>query len=135
MGIEWRESLSVGVDEIDNQHKELLARFDRLLKACETGRGISELKGLLVFLHEYASKHFKDEEAMQKLRNYPGYDSHKKQHEHFITKIKALQSEVDQEGLALHHVMETNNLLLKWLINHISTVDVELGRFLKALKA
>jgi len=33
MGIEWRESLSIGVEEIDNQHKQLLPHFDRLLKA------------------------------------------------------------------------------------------------------
>jgi hemerythrin len=131
MGIEWRDSLSIGVSEIDNQHKELLARFDKLLKACETGKGLSELKELLAFLNEYVIKHFNDEEALQKLRRYHGYESHKKEHEYFVARIKTLQEEVDREGVALHHVMETNNLLLKWLINHISTVDVELGKFLK----
>jgi hemerythrin len=131
MGIEWRESLAIGVAEIDNQHKELLARFDNLLKACETGKGMIELKQVLLFLNEYIIKHFSDEEAMQKLRNYPGYESHKKEHDHFVERIKALQGEVDREGIAIHHVMETNNLLLKWLIHHISTVDVELGKFLK----
>lgn len=133
MGIEWREALAVGVTEIDNQHKELLVRFDKLLKACETGKGMSELKELLVFLNEYVIKHFKDEEALQKLRSYPGYESHKNEHDHFVARIKALQEEIDREGVALHHVMETNNLLLKWLINHISTVDVELGKFIKTL--
>lgn len=131
MGIEWRDSLSVGVTDIDNQHKELLLRFDRLLKACESGQGRSELEKLLAFLNEYVVKHFNDEEALQKLRNYPGYDSHKKEHEYFVARIREVCREVEQEGVALHHVMETNNLLLKWLINHISTVDVELGRFLK----
>jgi hemerythrin len=38
MGIEWRESLSIGVEEIDNQHKKLLSHFAQLLKACENGR-------------------------------------------------------------------------------------------------
>jgi len=35
MGIDWRESLSIGVAEIDHQHKQLLSHFDQLLKACE----------------------------------------------------------------------------------------------------
>ena len=39
MGIAWRESLAIGVPEIDRQHKELLSRFDSLLKACEAGKG------------------------------------------------------------------------------------------------
>ncbi|MBL0224240.1 MAG: hemerythrin family protein [Geobacteraceae bacterium] len=131
MGIEWRESLSIGVDEIDNQHKQLLSHFDRLLKACETGRGIDELRNLLGFLDGYVLHHFSDEEGIQRQHGYPGYEAHKKEHDAFITRLKALRQEIGRDGVALHHVVETNNLLLKWLIHHISTVDVQLGRFLK----
>lgn len=133
MGIEWRDSLSIGVEEIDNQHKQLLAHFDKLLKACESGKGLEELKILLGFLDGYVIKHFKDEESIQRLRNYPGYDAHKKEHETFVERLKTLKQEISTEGIALHHLMETNNLLLKWLLHHISTVDVQLGKFLKTL--
>lgn len=135
MGIEWRDSLSVGVDEIDNQHKQLLIHFDQLLKACETGKGLEELKSLLGFLDDYVVKHFKDEESIQRLRNYPGYADHKKEHESFIAQLAKLKQETSNEGFALHHVMEANNMMLKWLIHHISTVDVQLGKFIKALNA
>jgi len=131
MGIEWRESLSIGVAEIDNQHKELLSHFDRLLRACETGRGVDELKTLLGFLDGYVIKHFSDEEAIQRRHLYPGYSAHKLEHESFVARLNILKGEVGREGVALHHVIETNNLLLKWLIHHISTVDVQLGRFLQ----
>jgi hemerythrin len=133
MGIAWRDSLSIGVEDIDNQHKQLLSHFDQLLKACEAGKGLEELKRLLNFLDEYVVKHFKDEESIQRLRNYPGYEAHKKEHESFIARLKTLKQEISIEGVALHHLMETNNLLLKWLINHISTVDVQLGTYLKTL--
>lgn len=133
MGIEWRDSLSIGVEEIDNQHKQLLSHFDKLLKACESGKGLGELKSLLGFLDGYVIKHFKDEESIQRLRNYPGYDAHKKEHETFVERLKTLKQEISTEGIALHHLMETNNLLLKWLLHHISTVDVQLGKFLKTL--
>lgn len=133
MGIEWRDTLSIGVDEIDNQHKQLLLHFDQLLKACEMGKGREELNKLLDFLDEYVIKHFKDEESIQRLRNYPGFESHKKEHQSFVARLKVLKQEISSEGIALHHVMETNNLLLKWLIHHISTVDVQLGRFLKTV--
>lgn len=131
MGIEWRESLAIGVAEIDEQHRQLLHRFDRLLRACEAGQGIDELRPLIGFLDDYVIKHFGDEERIQQLHRYPGYSAHKLEHDSFVTRLHNLKDEVDQEGAALHHVVETNNLLLKWLINHISTVDVQLGRFLK----
>lgn len=132
MGIQWRESLAIGVPAIDNQHKELLLRFDRLLDACKEGKGINELKGLQAFLEEYVHTHFNDEEALQRLHRYPGYESHRAEHLYFIEQINKLKSETENQGVSTHHVVETNNLLLKWLLNHISKVDMELGVFLKS---
>jgi hemerythrin len=131
MGIEWRDSLAIGVEAIDSQHKQLLSHFDRFLKACETGKGIEELQGLLGFLDGYVIQHFSDEEAIQRQHAYPGYEAHKREHDGFVARLKALKQEIGSQGTALHHVVETNNLLLKWLLNHISTVDVQLGKFLK----
>lgn len=130
MGIEWRDSLSIGVVAIDNQHKELLLRFDRLLNACQDGKGIDELRGLMLFLEEYTHTHFNDEEALQKLHKYPEYEAHRKEHLYFIDQLKKLKQETGQKGISIHHVVETNNMLLKWLLNHISKVDKKLGKFL-----
>lgn len=131
MGIQWRESLAIGVEAIDNQHKELLLRFDRLLEACHAGNGIDELKRLLGFLDEYVRTHFNDEEALQKLHRYPNYEAHKVEHNYFIEQLNNLKLEVQSEGVTTHHVVETNHMLLKWLLNHISKVDLALGTFLK----
>jgi len=130
VGIQWRESLAIGIEEIDAQHKELLERFDTLLTACEEGKGIKELKNLLGFLNQYVVTHFSEEEALQRKSGFPGYEAHRKEHESFVARIRKLQAETDQEGVAVYHVIETNNLLFKWLINHISKLDKELGRFL-----
>jgi len=132
MGIQWRDSLSVGVELIDKQHKELLLRFDRLLTACEEGKGTAELKKLLAFLEEYVVTHFRDEEALQQLRRYPEYEEHRAQHVGFEARIKELREETDKDGISTHHVLETNNMLLKWLLNHISKVDTKLGAFINS---
>lgn len=132
MGIAWRDSLSIGIEKIDNQHKELLVRFDKLLNACQEGKGIAELKTLQQFLEEYVHTHFGDEEALQKLHHYPDYEIHKKEHVYFIEQLKKLKEETDKEGISTHHVVETNNMLLKWLLNHISKVDTKLGAFIKS---
>lgn len=134
MAIQWRESLSIGVEAIDDQHKELLQQFDSLLSACKEGKAIGELVGLLDFLSGYARTHFNDEEAIQRRHRYPEYEDHKKDHEAFIVRIKALQKEISEDRVAVHHVMETNSMLLKWLTTHISVVDKRLGNFLQTVK-
>lgn len=131
MGIQWRDSLAIGVEAIDNQHKELLVRFDRLLEACQAGHGIDELKKLQGFLDEYVRTHFNDEEALQKLYRYPDYESHRAEHQYFIEQLNKLKLETQSKGVSTHHVVETNNMLLKWLLNHISKVDLALGTFIK----
>lgn len=135
MGIQWRDSLSIGIEEIDNQHKELLTRFDRLLVACQTGEGIEELKRVLTFLDDYVQSHFNDEEELQRRHRYPAYEAHRSEHLYFIGQLNKLKSETQKLGVATHHVVETNNMLLKWLLNHISKVDMALGEFLKASAA
>jgi hemerythrin len=130
MGVEWTESLSIGIAEIDSQHKELLSHFDQFLNACRSGKGTEELRVLLGFLDGYVIRHFSDEEGIQRKHLYPGYAPHKLEHESFVARLKDLKEEVSREGVALHHVIETNHMLLKWLIHHISTVDVLLGKFL-----
>ena len=131
MGIAWRESLAIGVPEIDCQHKELISRFDSLLKACEAGKGMEELQKLLGFLDDYVATHFSDEEGIQRNHHYPGYAAHKSEHDGFIARLKTLKDEIKADGVAVHHVTETNNMLLKWLINHIAKVDGELGAYLR----
>jgi hemerythrin len=132
MSIEWRDSLSVGVEAIDSQHKELLHRFDRLLNACQEGQGIHELHKMQMFLDEYVHTHFNDEEALQRQKQYPGFDAHHAEHLYFIEQLNKLTLDIQKEGASTHHVIETNHFLLKWLLNHISKVDKELGVYLKS---
>lgn len=132
MGIQWRDSLATGITAIDNQHRELLLRFDKLLEACQAGHGIVELEKLVTFLEEYVLTHFNDEEALQRLHRYPGYEAHRAEHLYFIDQLNRLKQETHEHGISTHHVVETNNMLLKWLLNHIARVDKQLGLFISA---
>jgi hemerythrin len=131
MGIEWRDSLAIGIEAIDNQHKELLARFDRLLSACQSGQGIEEVKKLLNFLDEYVRTHFRDEEALQVQHRFPGLDAHRREHLYFIEQLNRLKTDIKKEGVSTHHVIEANNMLLQWLMNHIAKSDTAIGAHIK----
>ena len=131
MAIEWNNNLTTGVEEIDTQHKELFSRFDRLLTACNEGKGKDEVMRLLLFLDDYIKSHFAAEEALQIGSNYPGYADHKEQHISFIKDVDRLESQFRTEGATLPLVIQTNQTLVAWLIRHISRVDMEFAEFLK----
>lgn len=129
MGISWREDLAIGVEQIDNQHKELMARFDLLLTACREGKGGDELRHLVTFLNDYVISHFRDEEALQRKIGFPQYESHRHEHEEFILRLRNLKQRIDSDGeILVDHVLDTNKLLLDWLIKHISVKDRAIGR-------
>lgn len=133
MGITWREDLSVGVAQIDDQHKELLTRFDQLLVSCKQGKGRDEVMHLMDFLDEYVISHFGDEEDLQKKSDFPDYVAHRREHEAFIGRIAELKKRMRADGgIQIDIVLDTNKLLLDWLIQHISVRDRELGRHLKS---
>ena len=132
MSISWREELAIGNQRIDDQHRELLERFDTLLSACRRGEGRQELGRLLDFLDEYVVKHFGDEEQLQRESGYPDFQSHQLQHLGFTKRLVELKRTIRSEGeVQVDHVLTTNKMLLDWLVQHISTRDREFGRFLQ----
>lgn len=130
----WRDELSVGVEQIDAQHKELLQQFDQLLSACRQGKGSEEVLHLLDFLDEYVVTHFHDEEQLQKQSGFPDFDQHHREHQAFVAKLEELKNRMHNDGsVLLDHVLDANKMLLDWLIRHISVRDRAVGKHLKDL--
>jgi len=60
--IQWDESLSVKVKEIDAQHQKLINLLNELFDAMRVGKGNQILGGILHGLLTYTQTHFKNEE-------------------------------------------------------------------------
>lgn len=130
MAISWKEDLAIGIDRIDNQHKELVARIDGLFEACNRGRGKDEIQKVVDYLEEYVVTHFADEEALQKEYGYPEYNTHKQLHDQFIKDFGALKDSL-REGVTPSLIIKMNKLLVDWLLNHIKKSDKALGVYIK----
>lgn len=130
MPLEWSEDLSVGVKEIDNQHKELFNRINDLHAAMNQGRGREVITELIKFLEEYVVIHFGTEEKYMTRYAYPEYPSHKKQHEWFTKELSDTKNKLKEKGPAVHIVVHSNYLLYDWWVNHIKKIDKALGIFL-----
>lgn len=131
MSMEWTSNLATGVSEIDNQHREIFARVNRLSEACSEGKGKEEVLNLLNFLGDYVKEHFAAEEKLQIREGYPQYAAHKSQHNRFIADLERLAATFRAEGATLSLVIMTNKTLAAWLVQHISQVDMEFATYLK----
>ncbi len=131
MKIEWQEYLSVGVTEIDHQHRQLFAKFNDFLAASEAGRGAEEVSRLFWFLTAYMATHFADEERLQKRIGFPDYPKHREQHQAFTRKVAELKERLADEGVSGELVSAVTLTMTGWLIEHISGMDRAIGRFMK----
>ena len=91
------ESLVTGNEMIDGQHKELIAKINKLVDCCEQSSGKLEAIKMLDYLSDYTEFHFGAEEKLQEEISYPGLEEHKKQHAAFVKAVSELHEMLEEE--------------------------------------
>ncbi len=134
--MEWTPDLSVGVSEIDEQHRELFSRINDLVLAIRQSVCKYRIGDVIRFLEDYVVSHFgMEEELMDRLR-YPEFTSHKAQHAHFIRQFSILKDELikldgGKKRGSYELSVTTNQIVVDWIIAHVKHTDRQLGEFLK----
>lgn len=126
--MEWDESLSVGIDEIDRQHKQLVSMLNELNQILAIGGGLQSVQRVLNGLANYTVTHFNYEERLLQKHNYPDFDQHKRKHEALLGKVVAFKERIDAGDVSVTDELLT--FLKEWLIGHIKGTDKEYGLFL-----
>jgi hemerythrin len=117
----WSDDLSVGVSEIDGQHKQLVAQINALHDAMRSGQGKDALEKTLGELAAYTQYHFSAEEQYMQKFGYPGYTPHKKEHDGFVAKVAGFQKDYASGKLGLS--IEVMKFLRDWVAGHIKGSD------------
>lgn len=128
---QWREDLATGSEAIDKQHKELLRRVDDLLKGAKGRKGAEEIGRLMWFLKKYVRWHFRDEEKLQLESGFPGYQSHKLQHEIFFREVLRLEALHAEQGDNTLMIVAVITAMCEWLRSHFNKLDREFIDYLK----
>lgn len=124
MSIAFDKSLETGNALIDQEHKELIDRVNKLLESCYTGTEKRNAIQTLNFLLDYTEYHFADEEKLQEEASYPGLKAHKAQHKEFVKAVHDLLDMLEEEeGPTDAFVAAVNKNITDWLINHIQIQD------------
>jgi hemerythrin len=119
--IEWNNSFSVGVSEIDLQHQKLVGIINDLHDAMLQGKGKAVLEEIIRGLVDYAGAHFLTEETYFDQFRYPDAGSHKEEHSAFTQKVAEFKDGFDAGKLALS--ITVMDFLSSWLRNHIMVAD------------
>lgn len=117
----WTEQFSVGVEEIDNQHKILIDLIDRLYQAAVKRQDKELTAEVLATLIDYTKTHFALEEDLLKLSGYPAFAVHQQEHVRFVQKIADLSSKFQVENRSV--TLELIKFLNNWLSGHILNTD------------
>ena len=119
--IEWKDSLSVKINEIDFQHKKLIDYLNELHEAMKTGKTKDAMGSILSKLLSYTKSHFSNEEKYFKQFNYPQAAVHIEEHEKFIAKVTDVKNRFDKGTTSVS--IELIKFLTDWIQNHINETD------------
>jgi hemerythrin len=128
--IEWSPNLSVGVDEMDQQHRKLISLVNQFHDALKAGKGDDASKGILVQLVQYTHTHFAAEEQLQARYGYPEFAAHKKLHAELLAQVNQMVDKIKAGKMV--SAVSIANFLKDWLTKHILGADKLYGQFITA---
>lgn len=129
--IEWDDSYLLGVPEIDDQHKKLIAIANELYDVVTGDEADYKAKmpGILKKLTDYTQYHFKSEEELQKQIGYAGLEAHKNTHNFFIKEVEFQIKRLSAENKST--VLSFYNYIAGWVFNHIAKADKIWANFMQ----
>jgi len=124
----WDNTLSVQIQEIDEDHRRLVDLFNLLSHSVVEGETPNYIQALMDELINCTIWHFSHEERLMLKHGYEGLAEHRKEHRELIDSIKALQRRNLQDSKPFSS--KDIKFLEQWLTGHILGADMELGEYL-----
>lgn len=118
----WEDRFSVGVQELDDQHKHLFATINELLEVLTQKGQEGRMAEILESLETYKKLHFATEEKYFKDFQFEGAEEHIAKHHEFSERI----NEMAASAQAIHtpeFAFKLIDFLEDWLIEHIMYTD------------
>jgi hemerythrin len=125
--LKWDDSLGVGVECVDIQHRQLVGYINVLHDALEAGEGRSRLGQVFEDLIAYAREHFAFEEELMQVNGYPRWQEHGLEHVKLTETVLRMRAEF-QAGRDL--TLDVTRFLVEWLTGHIMGSDRQYAPFI-----
>jgi hemerythrin len=125
--ITWDESLTVDVEEIDEDHQKLVELYNILSHAVAEGDSTEYIDAVLEEMISFTVWHFRHEERLMLLYKYQDVEAHKVEHSDLIDSARELQQKFHEKKMLSE---EDIDYLEAWLTGHILGHDMRLGFYL-----
>ena len=127
--IEWHDDWNSGVEVIDREHRDLIAKGNTLLNMALSGTPAERMKPLLDTIIGDIQQHFSDEEKILAATDYPDFQEHREIHKALVADALIVQENFEH-GLAdaslLFHL-----LVNKIIVEHMLSTDIRFFPWLK----
>jgi hemerythrin len=126
--LKWNDGLSVGISDMDWQHKKLVDLINEFHAAMAVGKGDDLKEAVLADLLSYTRFHFAAEEKLMQQHGYPQLPEHQRQHDALTRRVRESTAR-----LRAGHTVTSVGLagfLRDWLQTHITQQDKQYGQFI-----
>lgn len=129
----WKDEFALGIKEIDEQHKNILALINKLYDLFDSKKfkEQTEIDKIIKELADYAIYHFETEEKYFNLFGYEKISEHTEIHNQYRTKIEDWRKRYN-ESKDEKIFFEISTFLHDWWVWHINNTDRDYVPFLKA---
>jgi hemerythrin len=117
----WKDYYSVGIEEIDTQHRMFFAIINRLEEIAQPGAKREEVVRALTNLTSYANYHFAEEEKYFKIIRYKRASVHIAMHNRFKGTLNAFIERLEADDPSLP--MGMAEFARNWLHSHLMKED------------
>ena len=133
--LNFDESYTIGVPEIDNQHKLIMIAYNNIVfDAARLRRekfATAKLTSKLTPLFRMIGEHFSDEEAIMTYNNYAKIREHAAQHDKFMCDVLAMLDEADAGNIGFEQIIF---VIGAWISGHILISDKSFGESLISMR-
>lgn len=127
----WDETLSVGVEEIDAEHKRMVEIVTAMRNSMIAGMNDDCFTGMFDSLVDCTVMHFDHEDKLMVASHYPFIDRHRREHELLKRRLTLFREDVTDRSDA-ERSRDMMEFLKLWLIEHLHGEDKELGLYLQS---
>lgn len=128
--LRWSDSLSVGIDSIDSQHKKLVDLINELYMEMNSGSAKEAVGRTLANLIDYTGSHFQYEEELFAKHDYSEQEDHKLIHSKLVALVIEFQEQFQKGEKDVS--LELMEFLKDWLVDHTKETDRQYGPFLRS---
>lgn len=126
----WRESVALGIPDIDDDHKHLIGLLNRLHFMVLAGDEPSAVGEALDSLVRRFECHFGREEALMRRVGYPHYEQHRRLHAALCQRLAADQASFHRRPNRFD-TASFYDLLADWLVVHMMREDLRLKPYVE----